>query len=81
MTVDSVSESSGCAPYDSRRLFVGGTKIRVSVYRNCGAPHIESASFVHNGRSYRITWRGKATQPESDYARFDALLKTLTFSR
>lgn len=81
VSVDGVSESSGCAPYDSRRLFVGGTKIRVSVFRNCGAPHIESASFVRNGRSYRITWRGKASQPERDYARFDALLKTLTFSR
>ena len=80
VTVDSVSESSGCAPYDSRRFLVGGMKINVSVYRNCGAPHIESARFVHNGRRYLITWRGKATQPENDYARFDALLKTLTFS-
>jgi hypothetical protein len=51
------------------------------VYRSCGAPHIESASFVHNGRGYRVTWRGKASRPEHDYARFDALLKTLTFSR
>jgi len=79
--VDSISESSGCAPHDFRRFFVGGMKIRVSVYRNCGAPHIESASFVHNGRGYRVTWRGKSTRPESDYARFDAILKTLTFAR
>ena len=81
MTVDGDSESSGCAPYDSRRFLVGGMTIRVSVYRNCGAPHVESASFVHDGRAYRITWRGKASQPENDYPRFDALLKTLTFSR
>jgi hypothetical protein len=79
--VDSISESSGCAPHDFRRFFVGGMKVRVSVYRNCGAPHLQSASFVHNGRGYRITWRGKAKRPESDYARFDALVKTLTFSQ
>jgi hypothetical protein len=81
VTVDSVSGSSGCAPYDSRQLLVGGMKIRVSAYRNCGAPNVESARFVRNGRTYRITWHGKARQPETDYARFDALLKTLTFSR
>jgi hypothetical protein len=79
--VDSISETSGCASGDFRRFFVGGMKIRVSVYRNCGAPRLQSASFVHDGRGYRITWRGKAKRPESDYARFDALVKTLTFSR
>jgi hypothetical protein len=79
--VDSISESSGCAPHDFRRFFVGGMKVRVSVYRNCGAPHLQSASFIHDGRGFRITWRGKAKRPESDYARFDALVKTLTFSR
>jgi hypothetical protein len=78
--VDSISET-GCAPYDYRRFFVGGMKIRVSVYRSCGAPHLESASFVHNGRGYRVTWRGKANRPEHDYARFDALLKTFAFTR
>lgn len=79
--VDAISESSGCAPHDFRRLMVGGMTIRVSVYRSCGAPHIEAASFIHDGRGYRITWRGRATRPEDDYARFDALLKTLTFAR
>ena len=81
MTVDSVSESSGCAPDDSRRLFVGGTKIRVSVFRNCGAPYIESASFVHNGRELPDHVAREGNRPRRDYARFDALLKTLTFSR
>jgi hypothetical protein len=81
VSVDSRSESSGCALYDSRGFLVGGTRISVSVYRNCGAPHIESASFVHDGRHYRITWHGKAMRPEHDYARFDALLKTLSFPR
>jgi hypothetical protein len=80
VTVDGIRESSGCAPYAFRHFFVGGMKVRVSVYRNCGAPHIESASFVHDGRRYLITWRGKARRPEHDYARFDALVKTLTFS-
>ena len=82
--VDSMSESSGCAPYDYRRFFVGGMKVRVSVYEGCGAPHLESASFVHNGRGFRVTWRGKTKRPGhdyDDYARFDALLKTFTFSR
>lgn len=80
VTVDGAGKASGCPRYDLRRFLVGGTRISVSVYRNCGAPNVESASFMHNGRRYRITWRGKARQPENDYARFDALLKTLTFS-
>ena len=78
--VDSISESNDCAPMDFRRFMVGGMKIRVSVYRNCGAPHLESASFIHNGLGYRVTWRGKSRRPKDDYARFDALLRTLTFS-
>jgi hypothetical protein len=77
----SISEPSGCTPYSSRRLLVGGTKIGISVYRSCGAPNLESATFTHDGRAYRITWRGKSKRPETDYARFDALLKTLSFSR
>ena len=79
--VGSISEPSGCARYDFRRVLVGGMKVSVSVYRRCGAPHLESASFVHNGRGYRVTWRGKTSRPERDYARFDALLKTFSFSR
>jgi hypothetical protein len=75
--VDSKIESNGCVPYDHRRFFVAGMKIRLSVYRDCGAPHLESATFVHGGRGYRIAWRGKSKRPEHDYARFDALLKTL----
>ena len=78
---DSMSEANDCASGDFRRFFVGGTKIRVSVYRSCGAPYLQSASFVHNGRGYRVTWRGKTNRPDRDYARFDALLKTFTFSR
>ena len=78
---DSMSEANDCASGDFRRFFVGGMKIRVSVYRSCGAPYLQSASFVHNGRGYRVTWRGKTNRPDRDYARFDALLKTFTFSR
>jgi hypothetical protein len=81
VTVGGAGEASGCAPYDSRRFLVGGMTVSVSVYRKCGAPHIETASLVHDGRTYRITWHGQARRPEHDYARFDALLKTLTFSR
>jgi hypothetical protein len=80
VTVGTNGKPSGCAPYDFRRLLVGGMTIRVSVYRNCGAPQLESASFVHGGRDYRIMWRGKGTRPENDYPRFDAMLKTLTFA-
>jgi hypothetical protein len=72
--------SSGCRLYDRRDLMVGGMRIRVSVYRHCGAPNVQSATFVHGGRAYRITWRGKASRPERDYTRFDALLETLTFA-
>lgn len=79
--VDRSNESRGCAPHAFRRLVVGGTTIRVSVYRECGAPHIQSATFVHRGRGYRVTWRGKETRPEGAYARFDALLETLRFTR
>jgi hypothetical protein len=79
--VDSMSESRSCVPWDHRRFFVGGMKVRVSVYPGCGAAHIESASFVHNGRGYQVTWRGKTGWAEHDYARFDALLKTFTVAR
>jgi hypothetical protein len=79
--VQSVPESSGCVDYDYRPFFVGATKVRVSVYPGCGAPHIELASFVHNGRGYRVTWRGKSSsRPENDYRRFDAMLETVRFS-
>ena len=78
---DSAGDPIGCTRYGFRQLLVGGTKMKVSVYRACGAPNLQSASFVHGGRSYRITWRGRSKRPERDYARFDALLKTLTFSR
>jgi hypothetical protein len=79
VTTGGTGVSSGCTPYSSRRLLVGGTNIGVAVYRTCGAPNVEVASFVHGGRDYRVTWRGKATRPEADYPRFDAMLKTLTF--
>jgi hypothetical protein len=80
VTVGGIGGSSGCTPYDSRRLLVGGVKINVSVYRKCGAPDVEVASFAHGGRAYRVTWRGEARRPGDDYARFDAMLKTLTFA-
>jgi hypothetical protein len=77
----SSGEPSGCSRYGVRQLLVGGIKIRVSVYRTCGAPNLQSASFMHHGRGYWITWRGRSKRPERDYARFDALLKTLSFPR
>jgi hypothetical protein len=79
VTSGATGMSSGCTPYSSRQLLVSGTEISVSVYRNCGAPSVEVASFAHGGRGYRVTWRGKAARPETDYPRFDAMLKTLTF--
>jgi len=72
--------SSDCPRYGVRRLFVGGTNVSVSVYRDCGAPNLQSAGFVHGGREYTATWRGNARRPEDDYARFDAILKSLEFA-
>jgi hypothetical protein len=77
---DSRFEASGCAPHDFRRFFVDGEKIRISVYRGCQGPSLESASFVHDGRGYRAIWRGAAKRPEADYPFFDALLKSIEFS-
>ena len=77
--VDSQSEAAGCAPHDFRRFFVGGVKIRVSVYPACGGTMRQSASFVHGGRGYRVVWSGSAQRPEDDYPRFDALLETIAF--
>jgi hypothetical protein len=71
---------SACAPHDFRRFVVDGTKIRVSVYRDCGDGNRQSASLVHDGRGYGVLWRGTARTPERDYARFDALLKSMSFS-
>jgi hypothetical protein len=75
------AESRDCPLYNVRRLVVVRMPVRVSVYRSCGAPNVQSATFVHGGRGYRVTWRGKAKRPEDDYARFDAMLQTLSFAR
>lgn len=80
-SVDSRFEAAGCAPYDSRGSTLGGTRIRISVYRDCGAPNRQAASFVHDGRGYGVIWRGKSIQPERDYPLFDALLKSFDFPR
>jgi len=77
---DSRFESAGCAPHDLRRLIVAGTRSRVSVYRDCGDPNLQSASFMHDGRGYGVIWRGRRTPPERDYPLFDALLKSFDFS-
>jgi hypothetical protein len=77
---DSRFESSGCAPHDFRRLVVAGTKFRVSVYRDCGDPNRQAATFMHDGRGYGVIWRGRRTPPERDYPLFDALLKSFDFS-
>jgi hypothetical protein len=73
-------ESAGCAPYDFRRFDVAGIRLRVSVYRDCGDPNLQSASFMHDGRGYGVIWRGKSTAPERDYPLFDALLRSFDFS-
>lgn len=77
---DSQFESAGCPPYDFRRSVVAGIKVRVSVYRGCGDPNGQSASFVHDGRGYGVTWRGRGIAPERDYPLFDALLRSFDFS-
>ena len=47
------------------------TKVRVTVYRDCGDPNLQSASFMHDGRGYGVIWRGKSTPPERDYPLFN----------
>jgi len=71
--------SAGCAPHDHRSFILAGTRVRVSVYRACGAPNRQSASFVHHGRGYGVVWRGRGIAPEQDYPLFDALLKSFDF--
>lgn len=78
---DSRFESAGCAPHDFRRFDVAGIRVRVSVYRDCGDPNRQSASFMHDGRGYGVIWRGRGTPPERDYPLFDALLRSFDFSR
>jgi hypothetical protein len=70
---------SACALYDTRRFAFAGTTIRVSVYRGCGDPNRQSASFIHGGRGYGVLWRGRAQPSERDYPLFDALLKSISF--
>jgi hypothetical protein len=77
---DSQFESIPCAPHDFRRFDVAGVNVRVSVYRDCGDPNRQSASFVHDGRGYGVIWRGKSIAPERDYPLFDALLRSFDFS-
>ena len=78
---DSQFESAGCPPHDFRRFDVAGIRVRVSVYRDCGDPNRQSASFMHDGRGYGVIWRGRGTAPERDYPLFDALLRSFDFSR
>ena len=73
-------ESAGCAPYGFRHFNVAGDSVRVSVYRDCGDPNRQSASFMHDGRGFGVIWRGKSTAPERDYPLFDALLRSFDFS-
>jgi hypothetical protein len=79
--VDSRSEAAGCAPYDYHRFVVDGVKFRVSVYMACRGAMLQTASFVHAGRGYVVTWRGPATRPERDRPRFGAMLKSIVFLR
>ena len=79
--VDSRSEAAGCVPYDYHRLVVDGVKFRVSVYMACGGELLQTASFVHAGRGYAVTWRGPATRPDRDRPRFGAMLKSIEFLR
>ena len=67
--------------HDVRRMVVDGVNFRVSVYEPCGGAHRQTASFVHAGRGYSVTWRGTAWPPEPDYPLFDALLKSIVFLR
>jgi hypothetical protein len=79
--VDNRSEAAGCASYDFRRIVVDGVNFWISVHEACGGDNRQTASFVHAGRGYRVTWRGTAWRPEPDYPLFDALLKSIVFLR
>ena len=80
VVVDTRSEAAGCASYDVRRIVVDGVNFRISVYE-CGGANRQTASFVHAGRGYSVTWRGTAWPPEPEYPLFDALLKSIVFLR
>jgi hypothetical protein len=51
------------------------------VYMACRGAMLQTASFVHAGRGYVVTWRGPATRPERDRPRFGAMLKSIVFLR
>jgi hypothetical protein len=79
--VDARSEAAGCVPYDHHRLVVDGVRFRVSVYLACGGALRQTASFVHAGRGYAVTWRGPATRPDRDRPRFWTMLESIVFLR
>lgn len=80
--VDSRDEAAaGCVPTHYHRLIVDGVKFRLSVYLDCGGALRQTASFVHAGRGYAVTWRGPATRPNRDRPRFWTMLESIVFLR
>jgi hypothetical protein len=57
--------------------------VRVTSFRDCEGVSRQWASFVHEGTGYSVLWRGRPglAAVEADGPLFDALLKTVLFSR
>ena len=79
--VDARNEGDGCVPSAGHRLVVDGVRFRISVYLDCGGALRQTASFVHAGRGYTVTWRGPATRPNRDRPRFWTMLESIQFLR
>lgn len=79
--VHSRPEAGGCTPAWYRRLTVGGEAAMITRYPACHGADEHWASFVHRGRGYQVLWRGRTGRDQADIPLFDALLRTVAFSR
>jgi hypothetical protein len=79
--VHSRPEAGGCAPAWYRRRSVDGEPAMVTRYLACNGADEQWASFAHNNRGYTAVWRGKVGRTKADGPRFDALLRSVVFSR
>jgi hypothetical protein len=64
-----------------RRLKVDGKPAMVMRFPACHGSDQQLASFVHDGRGYRVVWRGRLGRDKADAPLFDALLRTVSFAR
>jgi hypothetical protein len=77
---DHVEESGGCTSSGARGASVDNEPATITLYSECNRRHTQWATFVHDGRSYQVSWWGEPGRAQVDAPLFDELLGTFRFS-